>query len=283
MKTSVTLKYEGPALEAGLMDVRQASANMLAFSDFMEAAVKVTYGEKAEIKAQVNGFDKGSFETDLVLQITGSAATIFSALEPKHLWEIVREAFGLWKMLKGQPPSAIKNEGQYVNVTNNYGQILQVKAESFSLVMNEKGCEAAQRFVAAGLNHDGYASMQLQPENHRLPVISATKEEAEFFIPVTSTIQLSDNTVRMTVILSAAVFQEGNKWRFTDGVTSFSAAILDEAFLAEVDNGLRFGKGDVLEVEMRVIQLRQGAKISVERSIEKVLRHIKPHEQINLT
>lgn len=33
---------------------------------------------------------------------------------------------------------------------------------------------------------------------------------------------------------------------------------------------------------MRVVQAGQGMKVSVERTLEKVLRHIHPHEQIGL-
>lgn len=80
-----------------------------------------------------------------------------------------------------------------------------------------------------------------------------------------------------------AVSRRENKWRFSDGASTFSAAILDGDFLAAVDRGERFGKGDVLEVQMRVVQSRQGMKISVERTVEKVIRHIHPHEQIGLT
>lgn len=68
MKTRVSLRYLGPALDDGRMDVYEASKNMIAFSEFMVAAVKTTYGESAEAKAEVAGFEHGSFVTDLVRQ-----------------------------------------------------------------------------------------------------------------------------------------------------------------------------------------------------------------------
>lgn len=283
LKTSVTLRYEGPALDAGRMDVYEASANMIAFSEFTVAAVKSTYGDAAEAKAEVSGFDRGSFATDIVIQVAGTAATLFTALDPKQLWDVVKEAFALWKMLKGSPPKSVAHEGQHVTVTNNSGQIIQVRTESLTLVLSDKGSAAAQQFVKTGLDHEGYTAVKLEPDDKVIPAIAVDRSEADSFVPVVALIPLSDNTVKMTVIIVAAVFQDGNKWRFSDGASSFSAAILDGDFLAAVDRGERFGKGDVLEVQMRVVQTRQGMRVSVERTVEKVLRHIHPHEQMSLS
>ncbi len=48
MKTRSLYVISGPAVDDGLMDVYQASTNMIAFSEFMVAAVKAVYGEEAE-------------------------------------------------------------------------------------------------------------------------------------------------------------------------------------------------------------------------------------------
>ena len=282
MKTSVTLRYEGPALDAGRMGVYEASANMIAFSEFMVAAVKATYGDAADAKAEVSGFERGSFATDLVIEIAGSAATLFTALDPKQLWTVIKDAFELWKLLKGQPPKSVAHEGQHVTVTNNSGQIIQVRTESLTLVLNDKGSAAAQQFIKTGLDHEGYTAVRLQPDEKTMPAITVDRSDSGSFVPVVASIPLSDNSVRMTVIIVAAVFQDGNKWRFSDGASTFSAAILDGDFLTKVDRGERFGKGDVLEVQMRVVQTRQGMKVSVERTVEKVVRHIRPLEQLGL-
>jgi len=264
------------------MGVYEASANMIAFSEFMVAAVKATYGDAADAKAEVSGFERGSFATDLVIEIAGSAATLFTALDPKQLWTVIKDAFELWKLLKGQPPKSVAHEGQHFKVTNNSGQIIQVRTESLTLVLNDKGSAAAQQFIKTGLDHEGYTAVRLQPDEKTMPAITVDRSDSGSFVPVVASIPLSDNSVRMTVIIVAAVFQDGNKWRFSDGASTFSAAILDGDFLTKVDRGERFGKGDVLEVQMRVVQTRQGMKVSVERTVEKVVRHIRPLEQLGL-
>ncbi|MBB1599988.1 hypothetical protein [Variovorax sp. UMC13] len=260
------------------MNVYEASANMIAFSEFMVAAVKSTYGDAAEAHAEVAGFEHGSFVTDLVFTVGGSAATVFTALTPAQLWDVVKGAFDLWKHLKGSPPAAIKHDGQSVTVTNNSGHIIQVRTDSLTLVLNEKASEAVEQFVKVGLSHEGYEALRIGGATE-VPAITVDRREAESFVPVAAKSQLSDNTVEVALTIVAAVFQDGNKWRFNDGASTFNAALTDGDFLIRVEKGERFGKGDVLRVRMQVVQSRTGAKVSVERTVLKVLDHLTPHEQ----
>jgi hypothetical protein len=281
MKTKLALKYEGPALADGQMDVYQTSANMIAFTEFMIAAVKETYGDAAQARAEVAGFEQGSFITNLVFSVGGSAATIFTALTPAQLLAVVKGAFELWKHLKGSPPVAVSHTGPQLTVTNNNGQILNVQTESFTLVMNSKAADAANRFVRQALEQEGVDKLSLGSDMKLIAQVSA--DEAAFFVPVVAEIPLSDNTNTMILTVISPVFQDGNKWKFSDGGASFAASILDGDFLMRVDKGVeRFGKGDVLEAVVRIVQTRAGQKVSVEREVVQVLRHINPHEQEKL-
>jgi hypothetical protein len=281
MQTNVTIRYSGPALDAGRMDVYEASANMIAFSEFMVSAVKTTYGESAEAKAEVSGFNHGSFITSLVFSVGGSAATVFTALSGEQLWAVVKGAFSLWKHLKGTPPATVQNNGQTCTVTNNSGQILQVRTDSLNLVFNEKAAESISKYVKLALSKEGYERLDINTESGDT-ITSVSAQDAVFFEPVGKLTVLSDNTARMVVQIVTAVFQDGNKWRLSDGEKAFNAAILDGDFLMQVNQGARFGKGDVLDVDMRIVQNGLGMKTSVERSVLKVHRHLTPQEQTAL-
>lgn len=281
MQTNVTIRYVGPALDDGRMDVYKASINMIAFSEFMVAAVKTTYGDSAEAKAEVAGFEHGSFSTSLIFSVAGQAATVFTALSSEQLWAVVKGAFSLWKHLKGSPPAAVQNNGNTCTVTNNSGQILQIRTDSFNLVFNEKAVEPISRFVKAALEADGYEKLEINSESGEV-ITSVTKQEAIGFGSVGKEFVLSDNTNRMIVSIIAAVFQDGNKWRLSDGERSFNAAILDGDFLMLVNQGERFGKGDVLDVDMRVVQNSVGMKTNIERFVLKVHKHLMPQEQGSL-
>src|SRR5262245_56559806 len=96
METRIALKYSGPAVDSGLMDVYEASANMMAFSDFVVLLAKQAYGDTVETRASVAGFGQGSFVTDILFNVAGASAAMFTTIDPKTLWWMLKEAFVLW-------------------------------------------------------------------------------------------------------------------------------------------------------------------------------------------
>jgi hypothetical protein len=79
-------------------------------------------------------------------------------------------------------------------------------------------------------------------------------------------------------------FTEGNKWRFSDGETTFYAAIEDVQFVARVDLGTeRFAKNDMLRVRLRTRQTRgTDGDLHTERTVLQVLEHISGGVQLDL-
>jgi hypothetical protein len=280
METRLSLRYEGPAVDDGLMPVHEAAASMVAFSEFMVTAVKITYGDQADARAEVAGYTRGSFVTDLVFHVAGVGATLLTAVTPKEILEVVKQSFDLWKFLKGLPPEKVDRVNNGVEVTNNNGQIINVRTEAFSIVVNEQSSSAVEGFVRGPLSRAGIE--RLVVTSGAKSVMDAKRSEADYFHPVLTDVPVSSNTVHMTLIIESSVFRDDLKWRFNDGSASFSALITDVEFLASVDRGERFGKGDRLDVVMRIDQTRRGDKFTVERTIEQVLRHLPASEQVGL-
>lgn len=263
------------------MDVYEACANMIAFSEFVVAAAKHTYGPQVEARADVSGFRRGSFETDLIFHVAGASATILSAISPSQLWDVVKEAIRLWKHLKGQPPSKVEhNNSQEVTVTNNDGQIIQVQSATINLVFSDKGADAVEKFVRKALDSPGMDAVEIGTDKQRPERI--TQNEAKYFVPVAPVDHLIDGLIDLYLIIEAPVFKDGNKWRFSDGQQSFFANIEDREFLAKVNAGERFGKGDLLHATVRITQEQTGLRITAERSIVKVHEHKTGPRQITI-
>lgn len=133
--------------------------------------------------------------------------------------------------------------------------------------------------VSAARDTQGTSEVTIQTElgDITLPYLNQTKEPEP---PEQET--SFDGVSNVTLSLVSPVFKDGNKWRFNDGLTDFAAAVLDIDFISQVENGERFGKGDLLAVEMRTIQTRIGFKLNLERTIIKVLKHITPPIQPQL-
>lgn len=278
--STLTLRYLGPAVDDGTMNVYDAAGNMIAFSEFVVAATKATYGEAVIARVSVAGFGRGSFLTNFTLDLGGVAATIFSVASPLEILQIIKEAFELWKHLKGKPPETIKQEGDNFLVTNNSGDTIVVKNSTVNLVFSEKGAESVQKFVRDAVSGDGIDGVEVESGN-RL-IASASDSEASDFVSVAPEERVSENKVTMQLSVEAAVFKDGNKWRFSDGGSSYFANISDRDFLSKVNEGEPFAKGDILKVEMVVLQSSVGGRINTERIITRVLEHRSRPVQGNL-
>lgn len=278
MQTRLSLRYTGPAVDAGLMDVYDAAANMIAFSEFVVAAAKATFGEKVEAKAEVAGFGRGSFITDLVINLGGPLVTLFASGTPKEFLGVVNEAIKLWKHLAGSPPQRVERSGNNsnaVSVTNNNGKVIAVQAQTVNLVFGDKSAEAANRFIREPLSKEGIDSVEVDAETDGKPerIVQVSRQEASWFVPVAPETPLFDTTIKAALVIEAPVFKDDNKWRFSDGSGSFYADISDAEFITRVNNGEAFAKGDSLIVEMRIQQHRQGEKLLTEKTIVKVIEH----------
>jgi hypothetical protein len=275
-KAILSLKYNGPAVDAGMMNVYDAAANMIAFSDFMVAATKAICGDKAAAKVEVAGFNHSSFVTDLVFNVGGPLTSLFAAGTAKDVLNLVNESIKLWKHLQGTPPAKVeKSINNTLSVTNNNGQIINVTIDSLNLVFNEKSTEAAGRFIREALSKDGIDSVSIGSKHGESeePIAKVERNEAAWFVPVAPETPLFDTITPTALVIEAPVFKDGNKWRFSDGSSSFYADIADTEFLALVDSGEAFAKGDSLIVDLRIVQQRQGERIMTDKTIIKVKEH----------
>jgi hypothetical protein len=271
METRIALRYSGPAVESGSMDVYEATGNMLAFSEFVLLAAKTEFGRDVQARAEVAGFERGSFVTDIVFNVSGVAGSIFSGFSADQLWKVISGALKLWKHLRGRQPGTIEPVShQEVRVTNQAGDVIQVSVNSLTLVMSEKGGETVGRFVKQALGNPGIDRVELATDQE---ISGVAREESQYFVPVSTSETVTDVVVRMALVVEAPVFRDGNKWRFSDGQQSFFAELSDREFLHRVNAGERFGKGDVLSADVRINQQQMGLKLSAERTIVRVYEH----------
>jgi hypothetical protein len=278
----ILLKYKGPAVDDGSMDVYAAAANMVAFSDYVVAAAKQLYGD-VEVKAEVKAFQHGSFETDLIFHVVGLGATVLTNIpDVRSVLTAVKESVNLFKFLKGQPPQKVEHTDQSnnVTVTNVSGNVIIVQTESLNLTMDEKAGKAAAQFVGQALSKPGVDKIEIQSEGQQVAV--ATQEEAPFFRAIVNETPIVEQTVQMGLTIQEPSFKDGSghKWTMWDGEASLQYAMEDQTFIARIDNGEAFRKGDVLICDVRFTQTRTGSKLKIQRTIVKVHDHRDGYEQV---
>lgn len=297
MSTSIhfSIKYDGPALASHQMDVRELAPALMALSSLLEEANREIYPDGDEVRVQVKGsFKGGSFGVDLIaLQsikdqivslLTGPEASavsnLFGILGGVGL---VGGAYAgliqLIKWLNGRKPTSVTQMGDHliveatlfestesIEVSLMAGKLYKsrVVRQSLAKVLKPLEREGIDIFAAG---RDGQSETVIEKDD--LTAFTDAAQEADV---------ASDNTMsRVLVQVESAVFKDGNKWRISDGAATFHAAMDDTDFTDRIDAGLeRFGKGDVLVVDLRRVQLITDNGLKSEWSIVKVHEHREP-------
>lgn len=287
-----SIRFDGPALAAHTMDVRELAPALIALSDLLEAANKAADPQAPEVRVSVNGdFKGGSFGVDLVAvqtvaeqlvaMLSGTTATAGAnllgllgglGLVGKGLIQVVR-----W--LKGRKPSEIRlqdNKAVFVLRAEETEEVLEtdlitgrlyqtrIVRQLLAKTLRPLAREGIDVFMA-GL--DGKVSPKVTAQE--LPWFEASAAEPDV---------VADSTLPGVLLqIESAVFKDGNKWRVHDGQQPFYVEIADEAFLARVAAGLeRFGKGDILVVDLRRLQLLTDTGLRTESQVLRVLEHRAP-------
>ena len=104
----------------------------------------------------------------------------------------------------------------------------------------------------------------------------ATRSPGVPTAPVITEEVVSDFTSRKMLLIESVTFRDQYKWRVHDGQSAFFTAMDDANFLAKVNAGERFGKGDVLVVDLQQIQTVANGTLRTEFRILKVHEHRAP-------
>ncbi|KAA0911860.1 hypothetical protein [Pusillimonas sp. ANT_WB101] len=288
-----SIKYDGPALETHEMDVRELAPALLALSSLLEESNRALNGDKPEIRVNVKGnFQSGSFKIDLSAALTfkeqlvsllsGADATALS-----NLFGILGGLglvgggglIGLVLWLNGRQPSRIEYKDEkaiFIIEETSETETLEVDIAVGRLystrVVRQSLSKVIKPLTQTGIDYfasgrDGKAEVVI------------TQADAVAFTDLDGSPEEVSNTLTEGALLQieSAVFKDGNKWRLNDGTTSFFAEITDEDFLGQIETGeARFGKGDVLIVNLRRVQSIADTGLKSEYKIEKVREHKGP-------
>lgn len=290
MKSEVNFRvtYDGPALQAHVMDVRELAPAMIAMADLLKVANEELYGDKADVRIAVRaGFKEGSFGIDMVFfqDIITQLTELFSGKEASATSNAIQILTGvgitgggviaLLRWLRGRKVERIEQR-QDVATIWTVDESLEVDLATLRLFRNRR-MRIELRNVLRPLEADGIDSLMLTQGSHAGPVI--LRDEIDYFNPPSDAdLPLSDSIAAGVVLkIESAVFKDGNKWRFTDGSRSFFAAIEDSDFLARIDSGQeRFGKADLLVVDLRQLQFAVDGELKSEYRILRVMEHKEP-------
>lgn len=293
--------YDGPALDTHEMDVRDLAPALLSLSDVLEEAGRTIYGKKSHVSVKVNAsFKAGSFGVDLIASSSSwlkqavsflSGDTVTAAANLIALLGLCpgpREKLtkGLIQLIKWIGPRTITKLHNLPdrNVKVFVDEDFEVfENDVIELYKNLKLRESLEGVITKPLEREGIDSFASTIDGGESFVI-VEKSEANFFkVNTPPEALLSESTAEKALQVINISFNEGSKWRFSDGASSFLAEITDENFLKDIDNSsLNFSKGDMLLVDLKVAQYMVGASIKTTFEVTHVKKQLNPQRQIDL-
>lgn len=290
-----SIKYDGPALASHQMDVRELAPALIALSTLLEEANKAAFPESSPVRVNVQGnFRGGSFGVDLIaIQsikdqilsiLTGPGATAAANLSGilaglGMLGAAGGGLIGLIKWLRGRKPTSIRLQGDttvFELIENESIETFEVDLVAGRLYKSRIVRQSLARVVKP-LEQDGIDVFACGNNGTTEAVV--TKDEVAYFEQAAGDADVVSDSVSEKVLLQveSAVFKDGNKWRFHDGANAFFAEITDPDFLQRIESGEeRFGKGDVVIVDLRRVQTIGDNGLKLEYTVVRVRDHQAP-------
>lgn len=291
-----SIKYDGPALAAYQMDVRELAPALIALSDLLEQANKAALPDAPDVRVNVQGnFKGGSFGVDLIAvqTITQQLVSMFSGPEAaaaSNLYALLGALglvgggglIGVIKWLRGRKPSAIRFEQDKTVFELRDSETVETFEVDLMTGRLYKTRVVRQSLakVIKPLEREGIELFAVGKDGVTQSVV--TKAEAVYFeIAATEADVVSDSTLPKVLLqIESAAFRDDNKWRFSDGGTPFYAEIADHEFLQRINAGIeRFGKRDVLVADLRRVQSITDNGLKIEHIIVRVHEHKEPLQQ----
>lgn len=294
-KVSFQVIYDGEALKNNEMNVKDLAPALLGLSDLLEETNQVVNGDSAQIQLNVKGtFKTGSFNIDfnVVQDIFGQIVNLFN--KPTVIFSIgllsllgfsikdgVVGLIHLIKWLKNRKIKKITKVGKdKVSIIVEDDKI-EIDEKVLSLYKNIKIRKSLDVVIAKPLEKEGIDVFKIKYQDSETII---KKEEKDYFKE--SLIEdeiIDDQVIKKHLQLLTVTFIEGNKWKFSDGVSTFFAEIKDEDFLKRVQTGQeKFAIDDIFHVELHQRQLLGVSGIKSEIEILEVISHRAAHRQLNL-
>lgn len=287
--TNFTVKYDGEALANHEMDVALLAPALMAMSNLVKEVSKIhSHGEYTATLNVKGNIKSGSIEIELVTQAVSllqqfkdllNNDIVTALLNFGGITGIIAGVYQLIVNYKGKSPDKVEKDGE--NVIMYFGDRKEITNTTVYQIYNNYNIRNDIYNTVKPLEDNGIDQFSIIQNNERL--VTITDEELVYFEPNTVSTPLNENTQETILIIESLTFKEGNKWSFFDGNSTIKASILDEDFLAEIDKGKRFAKGDWLKVLLRKTQIEENGRLKTIYEVIKVIKHIiKEQYQIDL-
>ena len=277
---SLGLTFAGSALQNHAACVKDLAPALLALSTAVKSLNRLINGDGAKVDLTINACTGGSFGFELTLApdfltqvsefFSGDRAT--SGFNAKTLFDCLIEILILKKWLQGRRDAEFKAAPDAATVS--------VTVENQTLVINwftylgfqDQACNESCSRLAEPLHQPGFDKLTVSTAEK---LFELDASEADGFEASEALTVLTENTIPAVVQVESTSFKVGKQLRVLLGErNSIVVTIDDPDFNAKIHQGSeRFGKGDLLKVDLHSRQVMLGGRITIEYAITKVHEH----------
>ncbi len=279
--------YDGEAVDEGSIDAKELAPALLALAEVIEEAQPLIPELDARISLRVRSdFEHGSFEIHLELAklyqqfrelFSGQDASAFANLfQILGVSGIVGGLYGLFQLIKkskGRKTRSVTIErSERVKIIfEGDDEPVETNRRTWQLFQNLHVRKAIEQVIAP-LFHKGIDSFEIKHRGRQ--TLKVSEDEAKYFVAPTEHEGETITEVETRVSIVMASFQQGNKWRVSDGSRTIFVSLEDPTFVHDVQTGqAAFRKGDILNVRLQTRQWIEGDELKAEFSIIKVHKH----------
>jgi|GEM_PF-3057169 len=285
-RVSFAFRYSGPAIDAGLMDVRDLAPALLALGDLCEQAnYQVNTGGVA-VKVQIRAFAPGSFFVDFWLNV-GVLLTLANTfgINPintaKDVFDLVKSAIETAKFIKGRV-DATQLENGHTRLTIDHKHTFDVADRVYDLI-SKRAVQDDIKQIVSPLRHEGIEELNILENGEVVEVVEA--DDVQFIdnlhralptaepevVETTSTIEKSFKVISLSS-------DPRHRWRLTDGTNTITVKVDDHHLHEAAQEGhLGIEPGFIVKVRIRSETTFVDGEPKTENHLLKILE-VKPPE-----
>ncbi|WP_208351629.1 hypothetical protein [Pseudaestuariivita rosea] len=300
---SFSIAFEGQPFDKGEIDIKDLAPALLALGDIVQSANKALNGDRAEARLKVRATKEGSFEALLALDVSWITDMLdLAAANPdrmsaaKDIVDLLFKAGGgvgattigvvqALKFFRGKKPEKIEEKSSVVSITID-NTTIQMEPQAFTLLRDQATREKIEKFSKRTLNINGLDSVRIEGGADKEPLSITSSEMSALRIPEPSDDEVETQINHLTLWLKLVTpqFEDGYKWRFSDGGEHrFTAIMEDTDFLNPVLAGdVTMSANDTLRCLIREEQEIRGGNIVKTVFVERVYDHRRGDTQLRL-
>ena len=203
-----------------------------------------------------------------------------------NLLTVVASLIVLKQAVGNKQPEVVSKDSQKVVVKNSHGGQLQVAPQIFNIFISNPvvDSELSNNFKALTADSE-VSSFEIRHNDKSLVNIPKADFAGMSASRDNSATEKIDTLSNVKLSIIKVAFTKDYKWAFNYNGRKIHAIVVDDNFHKSVDEGKKFSKGDVLEVELEIkkqLDLAVRAYFDTEYVVKKVLKHIPRQTQDNL-